>query len=168
MPWRDSSLRIAQVSHWMLLRTVGRCQDGGSEPVLGSDYDLRPDGRTGGSSSCIHHSTTGVLRRPRTSLKCVASTRGCGPFSAVVRIFSGYDHRLGQKNPPEDCGCGTSPTKVSAGLVVRNTILALALLPTLILSHPPEDNKNLALSCLVVTLIVTASFLRYRKLIETK
>lgn len=99
MPWRDSSLRIAQVSHWMLLRTVGRCQDGGSEPVLGSDYGLRPDGRTGGSSSCIHHSTTGVLRRPRTSLKCVASTRGCGPFSAVVRIFSGYDHRLGQKKP---------------------------------------------------------------------
>ena len=41
----------------------------------------------------------GVLRRPRTSLKCVASTRGCSPFSAVVRIFSGYDHRLGQKNP---------------------------------------------------------------------
>ena len=75
---------------------------------------------------------------------------------------------LARKNPPEDCGCGASPTKVSAGLVVRNTILALALLPTLILSHPPEDNKNLALSCLVVALIVAASFLRYRKLIETK
>lgn len=83
-------------------------------------------------------------------------------FSAAMIIV------LARKNPPEDCGCGTSPTKVSAGLVVRNTILALALLPTLILSHPPEDNKNLALSCLVVTLIVTASFLRYRKLIETK
>lgn len=83
-------------------------------------------------------------------------------FSAAMIIV------LARKSPPEDCGCGTSPTRVTAGLVVRNTILALALMPTLILSHPLEDNKNLALSCLVIALIVTASFLRYRKLIEAK
>jgi len=85
-------------------------------------------------------------------------------FSAAMIIV------LARKSPPEDCGCGcgTSPTRVTAGLVVRNTILTLALMPTLILSHPLEDNKNLALSCLVIALIVTASFLRYRKLIEAK
>ena len=75
---------------------------------------------------------------------------------------------LVRKNPPEDCGCGTSPTRVSAGLVVRNTILTLALMPTLILPRPLGDTKNLALSCLVAVLIVTASSLRYRKLIKTR
>ena len=75
---------------------------------------------------------------------------------------------LVRKNPPENGGRGASPTAVSAGRVVRNALLALALLPTLMPPHPSQDNKDFAISCLVVALILVASFLRYRKLVEIK
>ena len=83
-------------------------------------------------------------------------------FSAATVVV------LVRKNPPENCSHGTSPTGVSAGRVVRNALLALALLPTLMPPHPSQDNKDFAISCLVVALILVASFLRYRKLVEIK
>jgi len=85
----------------------------------------------------------------------------CASSAAMVVV-------LVRKNPPENGGRGASPTAVSAGRVVRNALLALALLPTLMSPHPSEGNKDFAISCLIVVLILTASFLRYRKLVEIK
>ena len=85
----------------------------------------------------------------------------CASSAAMVVV-------LVRKNPPENGGRGASPTAVSAGRVVRNALLALALLPTLMPPHPSQDNKDFAISCLVVALILVASFLRYRKLVEIK
>ena len=82
----------------------------------------------------------------------------CASSAAMVVV-------LVRKNPPENGGRGASPTAVSA---VRNALLALALLPTLMPPHPSQDNNDFAISCLVVALILVASFLRYRKLVEIK